>query len=163
VASFRETGVLSREELAGRLPPEGRLRQGACAVIECVEEIPCNPCEDSCPFEAIHIGEEITTPPTLDFDRCTGCGTCLGVCPGLAIFLLDLSPGGGKARVTVPHELLPLPEVGEEVEVLSRAGEVLGPGQVVRVRKAGTTWLITVEVPEGWVWDARAVKVVSHG
>lgn len=160
---YREHGVLTREDLAGRLPSQARLRRGACAVIECVEEIPCNPCEESCPFGAIRIGQEITTPPTLDFDRCTGCGTCLGVCPGLAIFLLDLSPGEGKAHVTVPHELLPVPRAGEEVQVLSRAGEPLGVGKVVRAGKVGTTWLVTVEVPEDWVWDARAVRSGEGG
>ena len=157
MASFRETGVLSREELGGRLPPAERVRRGACAVIECVEEIPCNPCEEACPFGAIEIGEEITTPPKLDFERCTGCGTCLGVCPGLAIFLLDLSQG--RPRVTLPHELLPVPEPGEEVELLSRAGEDLGRGKVVGTRRAGTTWLITVELPaEGLLWEARAIR-----
>ncbi|HIP99899.1 TPA: 4Fe-4S dicluster domain-containing protein, partial [Candidatus Bipolaricaulota bacterium] len=100
MASFRETGVLSLEELEGRVPPLERLRRGACAVIECVEEIPCNPCEESCPVGAIRIGEKITTLPVIDFDRCTGCGTCLGVCPGLAIFLVDLSREG-KAHITV--------------------------------------------------------------
>ncbi|HIP99121.1 TPA: 4Fe-4S dicluster domain-containing protein [Candidatus Bipolaricaulota bacterium] len=157
MASFRETGVLSREELAGRLPPGERLRRGACAVIECVEEIPCNPCEEACPFGAITIGEDITAPPTLDFERCRGCGTCLAVCPGLAIFLLDLSRGA--AEVTLPHELLPVPEPGDEVELLSRAGEVLGRGRVVETRRARTTWLITVELPaEGLLGEVRAVR-----
>ncbi|MCD6129034.1 4Fe-4S binding protein [Candidatus Bipolaricaulota bacterium] len=163
MASFRETGVLSLTELKGRVPPLERLRLGPCAVIECVEEIPCNPCEESCPFGAIHIGPEITALPKLDFDRCTGCGTCLGVCPGLAIFLVDLSMGEGKAHVTVPYELLPIPEEGEGVQVLSRAGEALGEGRVVRVRRAGTTVLVTVEVPEEWAMEARAVKVVRDG
>ena len=157
MASFRETGVLSAQELAGRLPSEARLRRGPCAVIECVEEIPCNPCEEACPVGAITIGEEITTPPKLDFERCTGCGTCLGVCPGLAIFLVDLS--GGTAKVTLPHELLPVPEPGEEVELLSRAGEPLGRGTVMKTRRAGTTSIVTVELPaEELLWEVRAIR-----
>ncbi len=158
MASFRETGVLSAQELAGRLPSEARLRRGPCAVIECVEEIPCNPCEEACPVGAITIGEDITAPPTLDFERCTGCSTCLAVCPGLAIFLVDMSPGGGKAHLTLPHELLPVPEPGDGVELLSRAGEGLGRGAVVRTRRAGTTWLVTVEVPEELLLEVRAIR-----
>ena len=156
MASFRETGVLSLEELEGRVPPLERLRRGACAVIECVEEIPCNPCEESCPVGAIRIGEKITTLPVIDFDRCTGCGTCVGVCPGLAIFLVDLSREG-KAHITVPYELLPVPRAGDEVRVLSREGTPLGPGRVLRTRKVGTTYLVTVEVPEEWAMKARAI------
>ncbi|MCD5407713.1 4Fe-4S binding protein [Candidatus Bipolaricaulota bacterium] len=157
MASFRETGVLSSQDLAGRLPSPERLGRGPCALIECVEEIPCNPCEDACPVGAISVGDPITNPPVLDFERCTGCGTCLGVCPGLAIFLLDLS--SGTAKVTLPHELLPVPQPGEEVELLSRAGEPLGRGTVVRTRRAETTWLVTVELPgEGLLWEVRAIR-----
>jgi Fe-S-cluster-containing hydrogenase component 2 len=157
MASFRRTGVLSLAELAGQLPPLERLRKGPCAAIECVEEIPCNPCEEACPAGAISVGEEITSVPRLDFQRCTGCGACLAVCPGLAIFLLDLS--GDRPRLTVPYELLPVPQPGEEVELLSRAGEAVGRGKVVRARRAGTTWLLTLELPsEGLLWEARGVR-----
>ena len=157
MAEYRRTGVLSIDDLSGRIPPRERLQRGPCAVIECVEEIPCNPCEEACPVGAIHVGDPITNPPALEFERCTGCGACVGVCPGLAIFLLDLS--GGRPRVTVPHELLPVPENGEEVELLSREGRVLGRGRVVRTRRAGTTWIVTVELPmEELMWEVRAIR-----
>ena len=154
---YRRTGVLSGKDLAGRIPPRERLREGPCAMIECVEEIPCNPCEEACPVGAISVGDPITNPPTVDFARCTGCGACVGVCPGLAIFLLDLS--GGSPKLTLPHELLPVPEPGDEVELLSRAGEVLGRGKAVRTRRAGTTWIVTVELPEeGLLHEVRAIR-----
>ena len=157
MAEFRRTGVLSPGDLAGKIPPRERLRRGPCAAIECVEEIPCNPCEDACPVGAISVGDPIANPPTLDFERCTGCGACVGVCPGLAIFLLDCS--GGTAKVTLPHELLPVPRAGEEVELLSRAGKPVGKGTVVRTRKVGTTWIVTVEVPgEEHLWEVRAIR-----
>lgn len=157
MAEYRSTGILMGSELAGKVPPRERLLKRACAVIECVEEIPCNPCEEACPVGAISVGDPITNPPNLDFDKCTGCGACVGVCPGLAIFLLDLS--GGSVRVTLPHELLPVPQAGDEVELLSRAGEVLGKGTVVRTRRAGTTSIVTVELPaEELLWDVRAIR-----
>ena len=37
------------------MPSEERMRQGRVAVIECVQEIPCNPCSFSCKFNAITI------------------------------------------------------------------------------------------------------------
>jgi len=157
LAEFRSTGVLSVDDLEGRTPPRERLERGPCATIECVEEIPCNPCEEACPVGAIRVGDLLTNPPELDFERCTGCGVCVGVCPGLAIFLLDLS--GVRPRLTVPHELFPVPENGEEVELLSREGKALGHGKVVRTRRAGTTWIITVELPaEELLWKVRAIR-----
>ena len=48
-------GVPSKEELAScpGVPSEERMRQGRVAVIECVQEIPCNPCSFLCKFNAI--------------------------------------------------------------------------------------------------------------
>lgn len=159
MAEFRRTGVLPLGKLEGKVPPRERLLRGPCATIECVEWIPCNPCEEVCPVGAITVGDPITNTPNLDFERCTGCGACVGTCPGLAIFLLDLS--GGIARVTVPHELLPVPETGEVVELLSRAGEVLGQGKVTRTRRVGTTWIVTVELPAEQIFEVRAVRVCN--
>ena len=45
-------------------PPEERMAKGRVAVIECVQEIPCNPCENACRLGAITIGEQITNLPT---------------------------------------------------------------------------------------------------
>lgn len=61
------TGIPSREELAAcpGVPSKERMAEGRVAVIECVQEIPCNPCESSCRFGAITIGEQITDLPTL--------------------------------------------------------------------------------------------------
>ena len=42
-----ETGYLSDEELDNGpgIPSEGRRRRGPVAVLECIQDIPCNPCE----------------------------------------------------------------------------------------------------------------------
>ena len=157
MSEYRSTGVLSGDDLEGTIPPRERLLRGPCVSIECVEEIPCNPCEEACRAGAISVGDPITNPPSVDFDKCTGCGVCIGICPGLAIFLLDLS--GGSPKVTLPHELLPVPEDGDEVELLSREGEVIGRGRVVRRRRAGTTWIVTVELPrEELLREVRAIR-----
>ena len=47
------TGYLEFEELneIQKLPSKERYEKGPVAVIECVQEIPCNPCEAACSLE----------------------------------------------------------------------------------------------------------------
>ncbi|MDI6870988.1 MAG: 4Fe-4S binding protein [Bacillota bacterium] len=128
-------GFPSREELrrSPGYPSEERLDRGACAVIECVQEIPCNPCETVCPYGAIKVGQPITNLPRLDAELCKGCGLCLAVCPGQAIFLVDKAFAPGEALVGFPYEYVPLPAAGERVPATNRAGEVVAEGRVIRV------------------------------
>lgn len=37
-------------------------------------------CEQSCPFDAIHINHD-TGLPEVDYEKCTGCAVCVAVCP----------------------------------------------------------------------------------
>ena len=73
---------------------------------------------------------------------------------------------GDKARITLPHEILPVPKVGEEVILLNRIGKEVGKGRVVtlvpREKSRGDTPIITVEVPIELAWEVRAVKVVRR-
>ncbi|MBE0479236.1 4Fe-4S binding protein, partial [Candidatus Aerophobetes bacterium] len=114
-------------------PSLERLQEGPCAVIECIEEIPCNPCETACPFGAIKVGSLITNLPKLDEDKCTGCGVCISSCPGLAIFIINLNYTDKLALVSFPFEFLPLPPVGEEVLAVDRKGKKIYKGKVVKV------------------------------
>ncbi|MEW5724553.1 MAG: 4Fe-4S ferredoxin [Thermodesulfobacteriota bacterium] len=157
-------GYISEEELRGSpgLPSAERRARGAVAVIECIEPIPCNPCESSCQTGAIVVGEDITNLPRLDGDKCVGCFTCAYICPGQAIFIVDESLDGDKAAVTMPYEFLPLPEKGETVTALDRSGRELGPAAVTAVRQTkrmDQTALVTIEVPRGWSMQARAIKL----
>jgi ferredoxin len=56
------TGAPSLEELHGSpcYQLTAKDRRALAAVIECIEGIPCNPCETSCPVGAITVGDEIT-------------------------------------------------------------------------------------------------------
>jgi Fe-S-cluster-containing hydrogenase component 2 len=76
--SYEEDGVLELKDL--NLPSEERLKKGPTAIIECIENIPCDPCVDACPFNAISM-EKITDIPEIDYEKCTGCGTCISMCP----------------------------------------------------------------------------------
>ena len=73
--SFRKgnSPIAQMSDPQSKLPiPE--LIKGPIPVIECPEYIPCNPCETACPTHAITIGKPITNLPTLNVDKCTGCG-----------------------------------------------------------------------------------------
>jgi NADPH-dependent 2,4-dienoyl-CoA reductase/sulfur reductase-like enzyme/Fe-S-cluster-containing hydrogenase component 2 len=65
-------------------------------VFFCSEEIPCNPCTTVCPVGAIQLHPvhgTLMDLPYFEGDRCTGCGSCVAVCPGLAITLVRRIPG----------------------------------------------------------------------
>jgi Fe-S-cluster-containing hydrogenase component 2 len=137
------------------------MRRGPVAVIECVQEIPCNPCEAACARHAIRVGTPITNRPVLDPEKCTGCGLCVPQCPGLAIFVIDLSGPEGTAVITLPYEYLPLPEAGETVDAVDRSGEVVGRGKVLRVvstRAGNRTAAVTVEVAREHGMNVRGIR-----
>ena len=159
-----QTGYLSEEEIKNGpgIPSESRRKKGPVAVIECIQDIPCNPCEASCRAGAISVGEDITNLPSLDEEKCVGCQTCVPICPGQAIFIVDESLPDGRATVMMPYEFLPLPEKGEIVTALDRAGNELGDATVTAVRKTermDETAVVTIEVPKEWSMRARAFRL----
>ena len=159
-----KTGVLTEEELkkSPGIPTEARRQKGPVASIECLEDIPCNPCESSCNVDAIIVGEDITNIPHLYGDKCVACQTCVYICPGQAIVMVDESLPNGKATVMMPYEYRPLPEKGDVVSALNRAGQELGDATVVAVRQTkrmDQTATVTIEVPKEWSMQARAIKL----
>lgn len=160
------TGALSATELTPVLPDEERLKRGPVAVIECVQEIPCNPCEKACPFGAIEVGPDITRLPRLDLEKCRGCGICLSKCPGLAIFLVDATGDSDEAKVMLPYEYLPLPLVGDSVDGTDRSGRFVTKARVVKIdsgtAREGTT-IVTLAVPRSFMNEVRGFRLPAPG
>ncbi len=102
-------------------------------VIDCREPIPCNPCEEVCGKGAVVIEGDLNSPPVLNEESCDGCGACICVCPGSCIYLVE-EADGGRARVTMAHDRLPVPAEGSEVALFGAGGEALGQGIVYRVK-----------------------------
>ena len=164
------TGILSAEELSlcPGITGAERFEAGPVAVIECVQQIPCDPCEHACPSKAITVGHPITRLPVLDGTKCTGCGQCIAPCPGLAIFLVHKHYTDTTSLVEFPYEFLPLPEEGSVVPCGGRDGRFIANGKVVKVKKtvhANGTALVQVEVPREFFMDIRTIcrKRTSHG
>lgn len=160
--NYLRNGLIRLEDLASfnAVPPAERLNaKRPVAMIECIQEIPCNSCAMACKMDAIQM-EKVTDVPTVDFDKCTGCMACAMVCPGLAVFLLRTENGVGY--VTLPYEVLPVPKAGDLARAFDREGRFLCKTKVTRVlppeRNSGTA-LVTIEVPDKWLLEARNVRV----
>ena len=137
-------------------------QKGIHPVIECTQNIPCNPCQDACKMGCIRIGKNITSLPAIDEEKkCIGCGMCVASCSGQSIFLVeeDVEPGFGE--VTMPYEFLPLPEVGDKGVALGRNGKYVCEAEVTKIRTAPAfdhTYLLTIKVPNDMVMKARFYK-----
>lgn len=143
---LNKNGVPSIKQLMSKFPKKELLNK-AKAITECYEEIPCNPCSTSCPFNAITIGSDINKPPVVDFDKCTGCAICVYNCPGLAIFTIQIE--NDKARFRIPYEFLPLPDAAKKYQGLNREGEFICEAFVEKVvvsKRQDKTALVTVLV-----------------
>lgn len=171
-----ETGVPTIDDMVDVVPPIERLKKGPVAIIECFQEIPCNPCYTSCPAEAIGGMDNINNVPVLDYDKCIGCGSCITACPGLAIFVVDylrqssvskISWNGknaqkGSSIIRIPYEFSPLPKEGDMVIALNREGITVGEARVFKVqseKSKNKTAVVWLEVDRGLVMEIRNFKM----
>lgn len=157
--SLLQHGYQTVEELQ-KFPSFQMQKAGVHPVIECTQNIPCNPCQDACPHGCITVGSDIDTLPRLDTNKtCVGCGLCVAACPGQAIFLVNKA--GESAEVTIPYEFLPLPKVGQTGIALNRNGMSLCSAAVVGVKSRSVydgTSLLTIRIPAAMADQARFFK-----
>lgn len=166
--SLTKNGMMTLEELKNALPEypsEERMRKGPVAIAECVEEIPCNPCEMACSLHAICVGVDITRLPKIDYSKCIGCGVCIAHCSGQAIFVMNKSYSEKVGSVSFAWEYQRIPEVGEEVDATDRAGNVVCRGKILKVvmpKSFDRTHVVTVEVPVEYVETVRGIAVFDR-
>lgn len=130
------------------------------AVIECFQDIPCNPCVTACKAGAISKAS-LTSCPEIDLEKCQGCKLCVAACPGQAIFLQIRDYEKGFSTITFPYEYLPLPEVGSLVNATDRLGKVICEAEVMEVLKPAAfnkTKLITLKIPAEYADTIRFMK-----
>ena len=156
---LNQTGIPSKEQVNSRFPNKIALIRPK-AILECYEDIPCNPCQTSCPFDAIMIGSNINVQPKLITDKCTGCAMCVPSCPGLAIVIAQVK--ADKAVFKIPYEFLPMPKVSEQWHGVNRSGEVICDAEINSVllsKKQDHTAVVTVTVPEQYLYDFVTIRV----
>jgi Fe-S-cluster-containing hydrogenase component 2 len=153
INNYEKTGVLALKDL--KIPSYKQLKKGV-AIIECVQEIPCDPCVAICPVESISMND-INDIPKIDYNKCTGCKRCVSICPGLAIFVVKLKDN--KAQITLPYEFLPIPKVGDDVKALNREGKSIGNAKVIKVNRSSKTTVITIEAKKDLAMEVRNIKL----
>ena len=153
IKSYEKNGILVPEDL--KLPNDEQLKKGV-AIIECIQEIPCDPCVAICPVSSISM-KNINDIPKIDYDKCTGCKRCVSICPGLAIFVVKVEDN--KALITLPYEFLPIPKAGNTVTALNREGKPRGTVKIIKVNRSGKTTVVTIEIDKNLAMDVRNIRV----
>jgi NADPH-dependent 2,4-dienoyl-CoA reductase/sulfur reductase-like enzyme/NAD-dependent dihydropyrimidine dehydrogenase PreA subunit len=137
-------------------------QKGIHPVIECTQNIPCNPCQDACVRHCIKIGIHITSLPVVANPApCSGCGMCIASCSGQAIFLVNEEYEHGYASITLPYEFLPLPKKGDTGTALDRSGQPVCSAEIIEVKNNPAfdhTNLLTMKVPAAFSMRARFYK-----
>ncbi|MGA1848659.1 MAG: FAD-dependent oxidoreductase [Thermoplasmatota archaeon] len=140
-------GPITKREHPGK-------EEGVFPLFHCEQRVPCNPCTSVCPVGALKTEmDDITGLPYMsDLDKCVGCLSCVGICPGLAITVVDYRKDSENPTVTLPYEVWrEKVEKGLMITVTDKEGAILGRYPVENVvtnpRYPGTL-LVQTRVPK---------------
>ncbi len=133
------------------------------AFVECPQNIPCNPCQTSCPTGAISVGENINGIPWVDYEKCIGCGICVTKCPGLAIFMYKKGENG-YSEIGIPYEEIYIPKKGDKVIGLNKEGKELCECTVenVMINNKEKTHIVYLKVEDKYVDEVRYFKTLEE-
>ena len=138
---------------------------GVFPIFHCFQEVPCNPCTSVCPAGIVHTQDDkITGLPYIDdLEACTGCASCLAVCPGLSVTMVDFREDPTHPLVTLPYEVWrEKVAAGQIIPVTDIDGAVLGyfPVEKVRSRKKYPgTLLVQIKVDKAVAKAAAGIWV----
>ena len=146
-----------------RQPPQKS--DGVFPIFHCYQEVPCNPCTSVCPAGIVHTQDDkITGLPYIDdIEACTGCASCLAVCPGLSVTMVDFRDDPEHPLVTLPYEVWRgKVNVDQIVPVTDIDGAILGYFPVEKVssrKKYPGTLLVQLKVDKAVAKAAAGIWV----
>lgn len=161
-SSLTGAPVLAERPIESLPKTDSVFPRGARVVIECEQNIPCNPCEALCPNGAITVGGDMVNFPVLDAQKCNACGLCVVGCPGLALFVINREYSSTETEIMLPCEFLPLPEKGDRVDASDREGNFVCKATVSRVtrpKKFDRTALVALVVEDGYADVVRGFRM----
>jgi thioredoxin reductase/Fe-S-cluster-containing hydrogenase component 2/bacterioferritin-associated ferredoxin len=141
------------------------IEEGVMPIFHCSQEVPCNPCISVCPVGIIKTErDEITgLPYTTEAGKCKGCMSCVFICPGLAVTLVDYRDPEENPVVTLPYEnWRERVKVGEKVPITDSEGTILGNYPVVKLitkKKYPGTLLVQVRMDREVAKEAVGIWV----
>ena len=160
----KATILKSKPGPATRRKPPAK-EEGVFPIFHCYQEVPCNPCTSVCPVGAVKTQDDKITglPYMSDLNACTGCASCLAVCPGLSVTMVDFRDDSDHPFVTLPYEVWrEKVEIGQNVPVTDLDGAILGYFPVEKVtsrRKYPGTLLVRLKVPKDVAKAAAGIWV----
>jgi sarcosine oxidase subunit alpha len=164
---WNSTAAILRSKPGRTTQPDlPKLAKRVYPLIRCVQEIPCNPCADSCPRNSIALrGDSIMNNPVFDGD-CIGCANCVAVCPGLAIGLImpEYDEQSKTSLLVLPYELETKDLVaGRRVETVDMEGNAVGLGTIVAFRTSNIDAkrkIVSLEVPAAEAYSVAGFTVL---
>jgi thioredoxin reductase/Fe-S-cluster-containing hydrogenase component 2 len=122
-------------------------------ITHCVQEIPCNPCTESCIKQSIKIKDSNIMGTPIFEGECLGCSRCVSLCPGLAITLIDKRYDDTRktARIVIPWEMpKDSIKVNQKISTTDIDGKIIGDGKIIAIK--ASDWqnkrqLVSVEIP----------------
>lgn len=139
---------------------------GVMPVFHCFQEIPCNPCTSVCEHNIIKTENDLITglPYATNVDECIGCMSCVAICPGLAITLVDFRKDENFPIVTLAYEIWKEKvEKGNDIIITDIDGAIIGTYPVQRVivnkKKFPGTLLVQVKMEKAVAKKAAGIML----
>jgi NADPH-dependent 2,4-dienoyl-CoA reductase/sulfur reductase-like enzyme/bacterioferritin-associated ferredoxin len=129
--------------------------EGVIPVIHCTQEIPCDPCTQTCDHGMIDISAtDIRGVPQFIGDNycCEACEKCVAGCPGLAITLVDYRENPDFPFVSIPYEFLDNRfETNQLLTALDTQGNLLGNYPLINIHddlyQSDHTLVLVIQAP----------------